>query len=159
MFVNIQSGCWGPRLWMRQTENHKSYCMLTCKSEQLQIEFVVFSAEALNHSNDNLWHCFGLLSVSMVFGIPTIKRDKVSYLYRTLHSLIDGLNEEEREDCLIIVFVAEVWLMLLLLLFGPSPTLTKHILWSKTFQQWPSHLFVHLGLRVSSFHQWQCVMI
>ncbi|XP_052830467.1 alpha-1,3-mannosyl-glycoprotein 4-beta-N-acetylglucosaminyltransferase A [Octopus bimaculoides] len=47
--------------------------------------------------------------VSMVFGIPTIKRDKVSYLRRTLHSLIDGLNEEEREDCLIIVFVAEPW--------------------------------------------------
>ncbi|GAB1607590.1 alpha-1,3-mannosyl-glycoprotein 4-beta-N-acetylglucosaminyltransferase A-like isoform X1 [Argonauta hians] len=47
--------------------------------------------------------------VSMVFGIPTIKRDKVSYLQRTLHSLIDGLNEEEREDCLIIVFVAEPW--------------------------------------------------
>ncbi|CAI9736357.1 alpha-1,3-mannosyl-glycoprotein 4-beta-N-acetylglucosaminyltransferase B-like [Octopus vulgaris] len=47
--------------------------------------------------------------VSMVFGIPTIKRDRVSYLRRTLHSLIDGLNEEEREDCLIIVFVAEPW--------------------------------------------------
>ncbi|CAE1289753.1 MGAT4A_B [Acanthosepion pharaonis] len=45
---------------------------------------------------------------SMVFGIPTIKREKVSYLLRTLHSLIDGLNEEEREDCLLIVFVAEV---------------------------------------------------
>lgn len=47
--------------------------------------------------------------VSMVFGIPTIKREKVSYLLRTLHSLIDGLNEEEREDCLLIVFVAEPW--------------------------------------------------
>jgi alpha-1,3-mannosylglycoprotein beta-1,4-N-acetylglucosaminyltransferase A/B len=41
-------------------------------------------------------------------GIPTIKRDKESYLAQTLDSLINNLNEREKEDCVIIVFIAEV---------------------------------------------------
>lgn len=44
---------------------------------------------------------------SIVIGIPTIKRDKISYLSSTLKSLVDGLSAAERNDCLIIVFVAE----------------------------------------------------
>ncbi|XP_064637027.1 alpha-1,3-mannosyl-glycoprotein 4-beta-N-acetylglucosaminyltransferase B-like [Lineus longissimus] len=47
------------------------------------------------------------VGVSIVIGIPTIKRDKVSYLHETLRSVIDGLNEEEKESTLIVVFVAE----------------------------------------------------
>ena len=44
----------------------------------------------------------------MVIGVPTIKRERDSYLSQTLTSLIDGLNDEERDDCLIIVFIGEV---------------------------------------------------
>ena len=44
---------------------------------------------------------------SIVIGIPTIKREKISYLSSTLKSLVDGLSAVERKDCLIIVFVAE----------------------------------------------------
>ncbi|XP_074650022.1 alpha-1,3-mannosyl-glycoprotein 4-beta-N-acetylglucosaminyltransferase B-like isoform X2 [Tubulanus polymorphus] len=42
-----------------------------------------------------------------VVGIPTIKREEVIYLYETLKSVLDGLNDEEKDDCLIIVFIAE----------------------------------------------------
>ncbi|XP_041360411.1 alpha-1,3-mannosyl-glycoprotein 4-beta-N-acetylglucosaminyltransferase B-like [Gigantopelta aegis] len=47
--------------------------------------------------------------VSIVMGVPTIKREKISYLTETLRSLIDELNAEEKEDCLIVLFIAEPW--------------------------------------------------
>ncbi|KAK7474533.1 hypothetical protein BaRGS_00034227 [Batillaria attramentaria] len=47
--------------------------------------------------------------VSIVIGIPTIKRDSVSYVAQTIDSLIKGMTPEEQNDCLIILFVAEPW--------------------------------------------------
>jgi len=44
----------------------------------------------------------------MVFGVPTIKRERESYLSRTLQSLIDSLSEDESMDCLIVVMICEV---------------------------------------------------
>ncbi|KAK9969634.1 hypothetical protein ABG768_027792, partial [Culter alburnus] len=49
----------------------------------------------------------GRTGVSMVMGIPTVKRKVKSYLSETLHSLIDKLSAEEKLDCVIIVFVGE----------------------------------------------------
>ncbi|XP_009947951.1 PREDICTED: alpha-1,3-mannosyl-glycoprotein 4-beta-N-acetylglucosaminyltransferase B-like [Leptosomus discolor] len=46
--------------------------------------------------------------VSLVMGIPTVKREKQHYLINTLHSLLYELSEEQENDCVIIVFVAEV---------------------------------------------------
>ena len=46
-------------------------------------------------------------SVSLTFGIPTVKRNKESYLVKTLRSLVDGLSLDERHDVLIIVYVGE----------------------------------------------------
>ncbi|XP_033920501.1 alpha-1,3-mannosyl-glycoprotein 4-beta-N-acetylglucosaminyltransferase-like protein MGAT4D isoform X1 [Melopsittacus undulatus] len=46
--------------------------------------------------------------VSLVMGIPTVKREKKHYLISTLHSLLYELSEEEKNDCMIIVFIAEV---------------------------------------------------
>ncbi|POI35054.1 hypothetical protein CIB84_001194 [Bambusicola thoracicus] len=46
--------------------------------------------------------------VSLVMGIPTVKREKQSYLMSTLHSLLYGLSEKQKNDCVIIIFVAEV---------------------------------------------------
>ncbi|KAK3597450.1 hypothetical protein CHS0354_041863 [Potamilus streckersoni] len=46
---------------------------------------------------------------SIVLGIPTIRREGVSYLCQTVQSLIDGMTEEEQIQCLIVVFVAEPW--------------------------------------------------
>lgn len=48
------------------------------------------------------------LPVTMVMGIPTVKRKVKSYLSETLRSLIDKLSPEEKLDCVIIVFVGEV---------------------------------------------------
>lgn len=45
--------------------------------------------------------------VSIVLGIPTVKRDKQSYLLSTMNSLITGMREEERNETLIIVLIAE----------------------------------------------------
>ncbi|NXN07675.1 MGT4B acetylglucosaminyltransferase, partial [Indicator maculatus] len=46
--------------------------------------------------------------VSLVMGIPTVKRQKQDYLINTLHSLLYDLSEEQQKDCLIIILVAEV---------------------------------------------------
>ncbi|XP_028846965.1 alpha-1,3-mannosyl-glycoprotein 4-beta-N-acetylglucosaminyltransferase A isoform X2 [Denticeps clupeoides] len=49
----------------------------------------------------------GRTGVSIVMGIPTVKRKVKSYLPETLRSLIDKLSPEEKLDCVIIVFVGE----------------------------------------------------
>ncbi|XP_069747962.1 alpha-1,3-mannosyl-glycoprotein 4-beta-N-acetylglucosaminyltransferase A isoform X1 [Narcine bancroftii] len=49
----------------------------------------------------------GRTGVSLVLGIPTVKRKIKSYLAETLHSLIDKLTSEEKLDCVIVVFVGE----------------------------------------------------
>lgn len=51
---------------------------------------------------------FCLISVSIVMGIPTVKRKVKSYLTETLHSLIDKLSPEEKLDCVMVVFIGEV---------------------------------------------------
>lgn len=51
---------------------------------------------------------YDFVSVSIVMGIPTVKREVKSYLVETLHSLIDNLYPEEKLDCVIVVFIGEV---------------------------------------------------
>ena len=46
-------------------------------------------------------------NVSFIIGIPTVKRDKQSYLIETIKSLIDNLNADEVDRLLIVIFVAE----------------------------------------------------
>ena len=45
---------------------------------------------------------------SIVIGIPTIKREKTSYLLETIKSLLDAMNELEKSDALIVVMIAEI---------------------------------------------------
>uniref|UniRef100_A0A663NB64 MGAT4 family member D n=1 Tax=Athene cunicularia TaxID=194338 RepID=A0A663NB64_ATHCN len=52
------------------------------------------------------WTSF--LAVSLVMGIPTVKREKQHYLINTLHSLLYEFSEEQKNDCVIIIFIAEV---------------------------------------------------
>ena len=47
------------------------------------------------------------MSVTMVLGVPTVKRESQSYLLPTLASLIECMGDEEKNMSLIIVFVAE----------------------------------------------------
>uniref|UniRef100_A0A8C1J5S5 Zgc:154054 n=1 Tax=Cyprinus carpio TaxID=7962 RepID=A0A8C1J5S5_CYPCA len=46
--------------------------------------------------------------VSLVLGVPTVHRQKQSYLVNTLQSLLYDLSTAERKDIVIVVFVAEV---------------------------------------------------
>jgi len=49
----------------------------------------------------------GRSHVSMVLGIPTVKRQYQSYLVTTLQSVLENMTLEEMEDTLIIIFIAE----------------------------------------------------
>uniref|UniRef100_T1P853 N-Acetylglucosaminyltransferase-4 (GnT-4) conserved region n=1 Tax=Musca domestica TaxID=7370 RepID=T1P853_MUSDO len=49
----------------------------------------------------------GRSDVSIVLGIPTVMREKQSYLLGTLHNLIENMNEEEQNETLIIVYIGE----------------------------------------------------
>ncbi|KAG8196642.1 hypothetical protein JTE90_006552 [Oedothorax gibbosus] len=46
--------------------------------------------------------------VTMVMGIPTVKRPIESYLIPTLENLIENMDESEREDAILIVCIAEI---------------------------------------------------
>ncbi|KAM4053685.1 alpha-1,3-mannosyl-glycoprotein 4-beta-N-acetylglucosaminyltransferase-like protein MGAT4D [Anomaloglossus baeobatrachus] len=50
----------------------------------------------------------GRTGVSIVIGIPTVKRDKQSYLLETLRSLFSAMSAAEKQDCVVVVFIAEV---------------------------------------------------
>ncbi|XP_065171770.1 alpha-1,3-mannosyl-glycoprotein 4-beta-N-acetylglucosaminyltransferase B-like [Atheta coriaria] len=57
----------------------------------------------------------GRTGVSVVLGVPTVRREKHTYLMETLQSLVDGMSMDEREDALIVIFVAETDLEYVLL--------------------------------------------
>lgn len=46
-------------------------------------------------------------NVTYIIGIPTVKRDKQSYLIETIKSLIDNLNPDDIDRLLIVIFIAE----------------------------------------------------
>lgn len=46
--------------------------------------------------------------VSIVMGVPSVKREVHSYLSDTLSSLMSELSAAEKDDCVIVVLVAEV---------------------------------------------------
>lgn len=50
----------------------------------------------------------GRTGVSMILGVPTVKREVQSYLLTTLKNLIDRMTPDESADTLIVVLVAEV---------------------------------------------------
>lgn len=50
----------------------------------------------------------GRNGVSVVLGVPTVKREKQSYLMDTLQNLVEGMNSKEAADTLLVVFIAEV---------------------------------------------------
>lgn len=60
-------------------------------------------------------------TVSLVLGVPTVHRQKQSYLVNTLQSLLYDLSTAERKDIVIVVFVAEVTIYLCSLFLYISP--------------------------------------
>ncbi|XP_034739289.1 alpha-1,3-mannosyl-glycoprotein 4-beta-N-acetylglucosaminyltransferase B, partial [Etheostoma cragini] len=51
--------------------------------------------------------CVCVCVVSIVMGVPSVKREVHSYLTDTLTSLMSELSPTEKEDCVIVVFIAE----------------------------------------------------
>lgn len=49
----------------------------------------------------------GRQGVSVVLGVPTVKRDKQSYLLGTLQNLIQNMSDEEQNETMIVVFIGE----------------------------------------------------
>lgn len=47
-------------------------------------------------------------AVSVVMGVPSVKREVHSYLTDTLASLMSELSPAEKDDCVIVVLIAEV---------------------------------------------------
>ncbi|CAF4418456.1 unnamed protein product, partial [Didymodactylos carnosus] len=71
---------------------------LNGKTDLLSPQFRRTSNTNKQHINSNY---------TMIIGIPTVKREKQSYLIETVKSLIDNLNENELKQILIVCFIAE----------------------------------------------------
>ncbi|CAG2166054.1 unnamed protein product [Oppiella nova] len=81
-------------------------------SDVLQLPSIHHFLPHLLSSSDSLKPAFRISknersSVTMVFGVPTVKRDVESYLVSTLHNLIDNMSVDERLEAIIVVFIAE----------------------------------------------------
>lgn len=59
------------------------------------------------NSNPSVTRSKGRENVTLILGIPTVKRENASYLIETLDSFINNMNEAEQSDTLIIVYVGE----------------------------------------------------
>jgi len=46
--------------------------------------------------------------VSIVYGIPTVRRQVKNYLIQTLINIISNMNQTEQKDSLIVVMIGEV---------------------------------------------------
>ncbi|KAG8228556.1 hypothetical protein J437_LFUL008634 [Ladona fulva] len=49
----------------------------------------------------------GRTGVSVILGVPTVKREVQSYLLATLKNLVEGMSREEEKDSLIVIYVGE----------------------------------------------------
>ncbi|ELW66880.1 Alpha-1,3-mannosyl-glycoprotein 4-beta-N-acetylglucosaminyltransferase B [Tupaia chinensis] len=70
-----------------------------------EIKRAVSERQALREGDGN--RTWGRLTVSVVMGIPSVRREVHSYLTDTLHSLISELSPQEKEDSVIVVLIAE----------------------------------------------------
>lgn len=48
------------------------------------------------------------VAVSVIMGVPTVKREVQSYLLSTLQNLIESMSPQEQDDSVIVVLIAEV---------------------------------------------------
>ncbi|XP_045885969.1 alpha-1,3-mannosyl-glycoprotein 4-beta-N-acetylglucosaminyltransferase B [Micropterus dolomieu] len=65
----------------------------------------------------------GRTGVSIVMGVPSVKREVHSYLTDTLSSLMSELSAAEKEDCVIVVLIAEEGKLFMVITLSPPPTL------------------------------------
>lgn len=58
-------------------------------------------------SDDHLSDKKNRNNVTILLGVPTVRRDNSTYLIQMLHNLIANMNEAEQSETLIVVFIAE----------------------------------------------------
>lgn len=90
----------------------------TKTSQLMDVEFEPSIINNLPHLTSGLKNSVSMLQpkfsvtknrrVDLVIGVPTIKREKTSYLIETLKSLIDSMNDVEKSQVLVVIIIAEV---------------------------------------------------
>ena len=70
------------------------------------------------HCCIGFYHC---LVVAVAFGIPSIARERQSYLLGTLRSLLHGLSEEDKADVVLVVFIGDVSILFIFQMFALFP--------------------------------------
>jgi len=77
----------------------------------LSLPSIRYALPHVVHSPKSLQPAFkwskGRSHVSMVLGIPTVKRDHQSYLQSTLRSIFNNIQPEDESDTLVVIFIAE----------------------------------------------------
>ncbi|XP_072261956.1 alpha-1,3-mannosyl-glycoprotein 4-beta-N-acetylglucosaminyltransferase-like protein MGAT4D isoform X2 [Pyxicephalus adspersus] len=109
--------------WYTTWYRDKEYGVDTYEKQFLELQQRLFHAEQENRKRSQdlstvldeikravaeKRNAFENHTVSIVFGIPTVKRDKQSYLMDTLSSIFSEMSAAEKDDCVVIVFIAEV---------------------------------------------------
>lgn len=92
-----------------QPADHRWFLMTEYGNEQVNHEAVMGVEQSVLSQHTPLskispWPW----AVSVVMGIPSVKREVHSYLTDTLNSLISELTQQEKEDSVIVVLIAEV---------------------------------------------------
>uniref|UniRef100_A0A674NU36 Alpha-1,3-mannosyl-glycoprotein 4-beta-N-acetylglucosaminyltransferase B n=1 Tax=Takifugu rubripes TaxID=31033 RepID=A0A674NU36_TAKRU len=82
-----------------------------CSKNVLQLPSIFHHLPHLLNRDDSLLPAVhvgqGRTGVSIVMGVPSVKREVHSYLTDTLSSLMSELSAAEKEDCVIVVLIAE----------------------------------------------------
>ncbi|XP_060875700.1 alpha-1,3-mannosyl-glycoprotein 4-beta-N-acetylglucosaminyltransferase B-like isoform X1 [Metopolophium dirhodum] len=81
------------------------------RSPMIHLDGFTFLPQLWSHE-DNLrpfiLHSGGRKTVSMVYGIPTVRRQNKNYLIQTLINIVKNMNQNEKEDSLIVVMIGEI---------------------------------------------------
>lgn len=90
-----------------QPAAHCWFLMTEPGTDQVSHELVMGAEQSVQHSPLSKFFPWPW-AVSVVMGIPSVKREVHSYLTDTLNSLISELTQQEKEDSVIVVLIAEV---------------------------------------------------
>ncbi|XP_066134635.1 alpha-1,3-mannosyl-glycoprotein 4-beta-N-acetylglucosaminyltransferase B isoform X1 [Saccopteryx bilineata] len=101
----------GNRTWGRLTEDPRLKLWNVSDKHLLHLPTVFHHLPHLLAKESSLQPAVrvgqGRTGVSVVMGIPSVRREVHSYLTDTLHSLISELSAREKEDSVIVVLIAE----------------------------------------------------
>ncbi|XP_077767262.1 alpha-1,3-mannosyl-glycoprotein 4-beta-N-acetylglucosaminyltransferase B isoform X3 [Canis aureus] len=101
----------GNRTWARLTEDPRLKPWNVSHKHVLHLPTVFHHLPHLLAKESSLQPAVrvgqGRTGVSVVMGIPSVRREVHSYLTDTLHSLISELSPQEKEDSVIVVLIAE----------------------------------------------------